>query len=456
MKILFVRLKKKSDTNPVPHLGLGILASILRNAGHDVIVLDYLLYPSDNNSPILENVIDSIKPDAIGFSIYTATSKASLEMIGRIFHYKIPIIVGGPHPSLYGEELISVKGISYIVRGEAEAIIIELIKNIRYLEKPEIIDGTVADMDKVPFPDFTVFMNKEYINQYPLQTSRGCPFNCSFCAVKFIASRKWRSRDYKLCVDEVAKAKSLYPGLEYVKIVDDAPTVNIVHFKNFLNEYISRKIRLKMIIDNIRADGIDEELVKLVKDAGSDNICIGVESGNEVVFKAINKSETLDDIKRAANLIKKGGLRLGTCFVIGLPHDNLKRVKDSIILTKELKPDFIFWNMAHPMKKTEIMDWFSVNAAQIYNTEDYSSYDTHTLNIREPVIETKDFTRYQRKKAYFIAMVETQQYQVNVHETFLLFAYSIKYNYLLGTIKAFTLRIYMHMRKKIKKRNIYE
>ncbi len=381
MKILFVRLKKETDFNPVPHLGLGILASILKAEDHDVKVLDYLLFINSETAPLLEDVINDFKPDLIGFSIYTATYKNSVNTIYNILHHKIPIIVGGPHPTLYGEDMKHIKGISYIVRGEAEEVISELVKTAVYKQQVEIIDG---------------------------------------------------------------------------KKTDDAPAVNITHFKNFLKEYILRGINLKMVIDNVRADSVDEEFITLAKAAGNSNLCIGVESGNEEVFKEVNKGETLEKVKKAARLIKKGGLELGLCFVIGLPYDSLNRTWDSINLAKELAANFIFWNMVHPMDRTKVMDWFVENGATIYDTTNYSSYDTNSLRMREPVVETKDFSRYSRKRAYFIAVVETEQYSITPMELLFLFMGAFKYNYLWCVTKAFSRKVYRKLKKVYKKSIVRE
>ncbi len=451
MKVLFIRLRKNTDFNPVPHLGLGLLASVLKAQGHDVKVLDYLLFLTSAEVPSIEDAINDFKPDIVGFSIYTATHLSSLKAIERIARYRLPIIVGGPHPTLYPEDMKSVPGISYIVLGEAEDVIAGIVHNASYRERPEVIDGTKADMKKIAIPDFKSFYNWETISQYPLQTSRGCPFNCSFCSVKYISSRLWRSRDVMLCVDELELAKKEYPHLEYVKIVDDAPTIDIVRFKNFLKEYISRGINLKMTIDNVRADTIDEEFVALAKAAGNGSLCVGVESGNEEVFKEVNKGETLDEVRRAARLIKMGGLSLGLCFVIGLPYDNLKRVHDSINLSKELQADFIFWNMVHPMERTGVMEWFKKNNARIYDTRNYSSYDAPSLRVQEPVVETRDFPRYSRKRAYFMAVVDTEQYPMTPRELFFLFSGAFKYRYIWGVTKAFSKKVYRKIKKVYKK-----
>ncbi|MFQ5904708.1 MAG: cobalamin B12-binding domain-containing protein, partial [Candidatus Binatia bacterium] len=104
-KILLLHPRKASDRNPVPHLGLGLLAAILRNRGHRVIVCDELLFPQQR-SPRIADLIDAYRPDVLGLSIYTSTASAcerALEEIRRCTDH--PVMVGGPHATLYADEL---------------------------------------------------------------------------------------------------------------------------------------------------------------------------------------------------------------------------------------------------------------------------------------------------------------------------------------------------------------
>lgn len=358
MKVLFLRASKSTDSNPVPHLGLAILAAILGNRGHKVMVVDYTLFNRRHkHAPPLSKIMGDFIPDVVGVSVYTATYYEALHLINEIRPFGCPIIVGGPHASLYHEEMSDLDCVDYIVKGEADELISDLVRNARVQAKPVVLEGKPANLDRVPDPDFSYFLNWKSINQYPLSTSRGCPFDCSFCSVKHISSKKWRKRDIGDCLNEVFHAKEMYPQLDSVKIVDDCPTLDVERFKSFLQKYTISQVGLHMTIDNMRADAIDDEMVMLAAGAGNRMICIGVEHGNEEVFNAIGKGEKLADIREAARRIKSSGLQLWACFVIGLPCDSLERTWDSINLARELKADQIYWNMAHPTKNTRIMDW---------------------------------------------------------------------------------------------------
>ena len=163
-------------------------------------------------------------------------------------------------------------------------------------------------------------------------------------------------------------------------------------------------------IANIRADTIDAEMLQLMKPANCQAVCLGVESADPEVFKHVNKGESLEDIRRAAGLIKDAGLSLGMCFVIGLPHDSWEHHKNSVAFAKEFQPDYIYWNVMHPMKGTDAHYYFVQRGAQIEDDTDYTSLSDLTWETNEPLVETPEFTKWDRKKARYYAVVETDQY----------------------------------------------
>lgn len=429
-RVLFIRPKKKTDTHLMPHLGLGMLSAVLKARGHEVLVADHMLF-QDTPPPTAARLISDFSPDIIGVSMYTATAGECLRVIDEITAVTDkPVMVGGPHASIYSGDLALNPGISYIFKGEAELSIAGVVEKSGRPAAPVIVEARPPDVNALPCPDFSSFLNKERIKIYPLVTSRGCPFQCSFCVVRQVSTAAWRGRDHKACADEVEKAAGYLKGLELVKISDDCPTLDLDRFKAFLRDYAGRKLGLPMTIDNTRADRIDGEFARLAKEAGNGTLCVAVEHGDPEVFGLINKGESLETIRKAAETIKSNGLELRLCFVIGLPGDSLKKTEASIKLAKELKPVHIYWNMAHPLKGTRIRDWFEKNGAEISGDLDYTSYDAHSLLIREPLVSTSDFTREDRKKAYFRAVVETDQYNLSWSEAALLVRHCLRYGYI--------------------------
>jgi len=390
-----------------------MLSAMLKKAGHKPLVLDYLIFP---NIPSIDKFMERFKPDVAGVSIFSASLKESVRVIEKIKKYNIPIIIGGAHVSIYGKEL-SALGVDYIVKGEAELVISEIVKHASKRQSPNIIQAILPDnLDELPFPDFKSFYNHENIISYPLLTSRGCPYNCSFCCVSSVSSKKWRPRNAHLCIEELRYAVKYLPKIKNVEIMDDNPTVYPTHFKKFLKMYIdcglSNEIE-NFAVANVRADKIDEELIVLLKKAGVKHIAVGVEHGDEEVFDFIGKGEKLDDIKMAARLIKSSGIKLGCCFIIGLPQDSMQKAMKSIELAKELDADYYFWNFLAPYKGTRARGWFEKNGRILREANEPLIFSGSLDTIcPEPYASSNIFSLSEIKRTFLMAMLETDQYKI--------------------------------------------
>ena len=401
-RVLLFNAKREKCDAVSPHLGLAMLSGVLTRKGHEVLVVDYQL---THTAPSPAEFVKSFHPDVVGVTLYTATMKEANEVIDEVSKFDLPIMVGGPHATLYHDELAADARLDYIVTGEAENVIVDVVESARLLEKPQLVRTTPPDPKLLPYPEFS-FHGREGITIYPMQTSRGCPNACSFCAVHLVSTRKWRPRTPETCVDELAKAKKELPNLSSVIIFDDNPTVKNDHIVRFLNAYIKENINLTLTVINTRADGLNEEIITLLKKARCPSIGLGVESGCPDVFNRIGKGETLEEIRTAARLVRKHGLPLSLCFVIGLEGDSLEKTKDSINLAKELKPDHIFWNMITPFKGTKIREWYDENG-RVFDVVNHSSYIDGDFVCEEPCAESPDFGIEDRKKAYLMAILET-------------------------------------------------
>jgi len=392
------------------HMGLTLIGQILHIHGHEVKVIDYAFLKGLNGKikvPSIEEVIHEFKPDVIGISVFTYVYDECLSLIERISRCcNLPIILGGPHFTLFTKDLSDDSRISYIVRGEAETVVINLFETAKREQHPVLIESPLPSPNEIPKVNLDVAYGSQHLQNYQIQLSRGCPFNCIFCNVNLIAGRKVRSRDLSVCIDQILEAKKHYPNIQSVSITDDCPTFDNVRFKQFLRMYIDRKVNLQLTIDNVRADSLDDELLKLYVTAGGTNICLGVESGHPEIFRLIHKGETLNDIITAAKLVRKHNLSLGLCFVIGLPGDNLEKHRYSLRLAKALKPDYIFWNMCIPWPGTVVSQWYQTHG-EIKDLRNFSTLIDHRVNFREPVCSCPDFPKEDMIKAWLTANMET-------------------------------------------------
>jgi len=421
-------MKKVLFINPaiaecgIPNLGLAMLSAVLKQSGHDVKVADYHF---SFKTPNIYDILNDFKPDVVGISMYSAMKNKINEMIEIVNNANIPILCGGPHTISYYSELLTDSRLDYIFLGEAEDAISHVVKDAKVNEKPELIYCPVPDINSLPFPDYSSFYCYDSIKVYPFITSRGCPYNCSFCSIHLSNSKKWRHRKVESSITELSLAHKNYPSIEKLMIWDDNFSLDIKQAKLFLKKYIDKKFNFKLEVVNIRADRLDKNFLILLEKAGCEEIQFGVEHGNPAVFREIDKGETLDDIRRSAKLVKEHGMRLGCSFIIGLPQDTFKKTFDSIRIAKELKPDHIHWNILVPYKGTRVYEYFKKHG-QVNDNFIPFTIPQDVLSF-EPNADTPYFTREERKKAYLMALLLSSD-TLLLHDIRKTFHSALKYN----------------------------
>lgn len=389
----------RSDTRSYwPHYGLVILATLLDEAGVPARVVDQA-FLRDADDAFVDR-IRAFRPDIVGVSVYTTHASRTLTLVDRIQSAlpNVRLIIGGPHVTLYGSDLHRSGRFAAIVQGEAESVILDVIQRVASGGHPGLIRAEPTPGDAIPPANFGLAEAHGVMNWLPIQLSRGCPFNCSFCEVRQIASRRIRYRPMEVCLDELERNLNTHPAIHTVRIVDDCPALDRPRFKGFLARYLDRALPARIAIDNLRADTVDEELIELLKRCDAPHVCIAVESGNGNVFRMVDKGETLDDVVRAARIVKSCGLPLYLCFIVGLPGSTFDTEMDSLRLAKQLKADLIYWNMFLPHRNTRARDWFAEHGS-IYNEIDHFSVPDYSLHFTEPTCESPEFPKEERIRA---------------------------------------------------------
>lgn len=409
-RLLFLNPAKGDFFTERIHMGFTLLGQVLSEEGYQVRVIDYSFLNSIRGKlkiPTVEEEVADFNPEVVGISVFSYLYDESLEMIDRVSRCTdAPIMVGGPHVTLFPEDFTGDKRVSYIVRGEAEASISDIVARSGRTHRPEVVDCMVPTAEQIPPINLDIALGSEYLGDYQIQLSRGCPFNCSFCNVDLVAGRRVRLRDLRLCLDQIEAVVRSRPSIRSVSITDDCPTLNRKRFKEFLREFAKRDLGTLLTIDNVRADLVDEEMLQLYVLAGGQNICLGAESGHPEVFKMVNKGESLDKVIDAAGLIRKHGLQLGLCFVIGLPGDTMERHMSSLALAKQLRPDYIYWNMCTPWPGTEVYEWF-LKHGEMREVRNFSTLIDQRLNYMDPPAVSQNFTKEERVRAWLMSNLET-------------------------------------------------
>ncbi len=397
-----------------PHLGLGIIATRLSEAGFAPLVVDYAY---KHRLPAIERFLERFQPAVVGISVFSQHLSRTKAFTRRVKEAvpETPIVLGGPHVTICESgSLRDLKeaGATCLVQGEAEDRIVEVIEGVRSGSCDDVTCAP-ASLDRYAWPDFGLFVGGLELITYPQQLSRGCPFQCIFCNVKRIAGRRFRTRSIADAIAELKDAVRRYPHLQFVKITDDAPNAVPGRIEQFLETYISERIGPRLEIMQLRADNLTPSIARLLRSAGAPYVVIGVESGDEGVFASVKKGEKLEDIRRACANVKAAELPLVMCFVLGLPASSRETDARSLAFAREMAPAHCYWNVAQPMPGTEMYDYFaragrilSPNVAEESSLGGNCHADTETYpaidRLRMQVVAQASTNEVSRNWPYFM------------------------------------------------------
>jgi len=386
MKIAFTSLAYES-------LAISILSAIAKKEGHEIKLLHiptifkdgltrefkHLANIFSNEKAIFEK-LHAYQPDLIAFSAATFDYKKLLHY-AEVFKKICPqakIVFGGIHVSSVPEVVIANEFIDYIVIGEGEIALTEIIKHIEKGDSSEPIVNTwyrskdntiikgkqagfIQDLDSLPHFDKEIWEEISPIKSYYLtMTSRGCPYNCSYCFNHFFKtipdekSNYIRRRSVKHVIEELKAAKEKY-NISLIEFWDDIFIFDKKWLKEFLEAY-KKEIGLPFKC-YIHVNLFDEEIAVRLKDAGCKWVDFGIQNINEDYRKKyLKRNETNENIVKALKILKKHKIVSFVDYIIGLPGDKIEHYEEARLFFIENMPDIIepYWMSYHP--KTEIIE----------------------------------------------------------------------------------------------------
>lgn len=406
-----------------PSIGLGYLGAILSKKGYEVKICDSNFTGDD---PF--KTIDNFNPDVVGASSFSATFNDSEKIVQYAKTLNKTTLMGGPHIAFFQNDVAVNNFIDYCVWGEGEKVLPDLLQDIQnhdveairklpgmvfkendntIINPPELI----RNLDEIPFPDYKL-AGLNTLRDYPIFTSRGCPYNCVFCSIKQIMGGAWRGRSPKNVVDELLLAKENYSAVNF-HVLDDNFTFDVERAKKICELIISEDVKMKWDCPNgIRADRLDDELMSLFAESGCQRIAFGIESGSPEVFKNIGKGETLEKIEEGVKLANKHKIWVQGFFIIGLPGSTFERELESINFAKRIGLNSASFGMAIPYPGTRLMEWVKTNATSLKDFKDYYIRSLET----QPYFETKEFTKEEMTKAFVLGNLQFGSYFLGLSE----------------------------------------
>ena len=403
-----------------PNLGVAYLTSFLKSYGMNVHIYDDAL---EDDIGVFEEIVNSTKPTMIGITGFSYSYKYLVDAINSSYEITkklgIPIVVGGPHVSATGSEILLNTNATFAVKGEGENTLLELIQ-LYSNERNDYssVDGLlwkdkffgvkenqdrewIRDLDALPYPDFDAFKLERYsytlLGKMPVISSRGCPYKCTFCSVKLSMGRNFRRRSPENFVGEMNYWYER--GYDKFEFNDDCFSTNMKHSLNICNEMINRfqkrgKDISYEIYNGIRVDRVTPELINKMKESGCTLISYGVESGCQEILDYIKKGITLEQVRQAVKWSNEAGIDNSLNFIIGHQGETMKTALETLKFANSVDTSFVnFYNLI-PYPGTDTYDWVMEHGKMLVPPESYLFNISYRDNL--PIFETDDFTKSER------------------------------------------------------------
>lgn len=369
-----------------PPIGPCYLAAVLEKENIAVEILDAHVKNLSTKQAI--SLIKRKRVKFVGFSILTPAADWCSE-VAKGLPKSLIKIAGGPHASAIPEETLK-SGFNIVVVGEGEETLLEIVqgKELKNIKGIVYREGKTVrrtpprpplDPNNLPLPARHLIVhggtNKPYLSSgtryfpwSPIFTSRGCPYSCYFCN-KNIFGHSFRPRTAENVLEEIDHLVKNY-GVKEINIYDDNFNFDISRAEKIMDLIIERGYKLYIRFSNgIRADKITKRLLRKMKQAGTDYIAYGVESGDPRILSQIPKGETLGDIKKAVRLTHEVNIPVSGFFVFGLLGDTKETMKRTMNLSVSLPFDRVIFNIATPYPGTRMWEMIKQKGGEIFLTK---------------------------------------------------------------------------------------
>jgi anaerobic magnesium-protoporphyrin IX monomethyl ester cyclase len=422
--------------NVFPPIVMATVASVLEKK-HEVSIIDAPTEGWENleeldeskyrvglSSQAIAARLGEWKPDVAILEIpFSGWSKTAFEVAGTVkkVNKNTVVVLFGLHPSSRPEQCLENPDVDFLVIGEPETTISELVEalterktsfqsitGLGFREDGKTIlnakRAVIQNLDSLPFParhllPMNVYASAVKVN--PLRgeinkpytiilTSRGCPYNCVFCSNCIVWGKQWRPRSPKNVVDEIEQVITKF-GIKQVDFSDDNMTLDKQRMTEICDLIVKRGLKFEWFTPNgIRADSLDEVLLRKMKAAGCKKIRVAPESGvQRIINEVIKKNQDLKAVEQAVVLCKKVGIKVGCFFVIGLIGETKADIEATINFAyklRELGADTFIFSIAMPLYGTAFYEQARDGG---FLREGFCDY---ALAATEPQVETSQWT----------------------------------------------------------------
>jgi len=402
----------------LPPLGIGYLASVLRQDGHRVRIADLNM----NSRGLLEQAGEF---DLVGISGDTPRHGMALDLAAKVRERGVPVVMGGPHVSFKAEENLRSGPVDYVVRGEGEASFRDLVRDLQEGGDGVGVPGVSCrsngdvlhnsgtgflDINEIPLPSRDLLPMTSYrVNVgdrlgTTVIGSRGCPFNCSFCSSSELFGLNWRPREPEAVVDEVEYLYRHY-GFRAVLFMDDNFTLDPDRTIRICELMLRRDLDVYWwCFSRVTSINKREDMVESMAAAGAKVVFLGVETPHKEILDHYNKKATSEDAERAVQILRKHGIRIYGSLILGDPQEDQRMIRQTIRYARTLNPDMAQFAILTPYPGTRLYDELQPRLLD----RDWSYYDgLHSVISYDNL--TSDEVEGFLKKAYLSFYLRPKQ-----------------------------------------------
>jgi radical SAM superfamily enzyme YgiQ (UPF0313 family) len=354
MRVLLVYSNQTHDLLPAPPIGLSYVASAAQRAGHAVHFLDLLI--SANPLEDMRNAVRRFQPQVVGFSVRNIDNVVHqrltrhLGALGKMIalvrqECNAPVILGGPAISVLGPAALEHLDADFAVIGEGEVTFPLLLQAIEqgadYRRLAGVCyrrDGKIHSTPMARLPQFAASGMQQWIDwpayerkggTWALQTKRGCPLSCNYCAYPSIEGRNMRRRTPQEVADEIEHVLASV-GPRTFEFVDSTFNLPASHAMAICEEIIRRNLKVNLTAMGVNPLNTSKELFALMKRAGFNSMMITPEAANDSMLRNLRKGFTMEHVRRTAQLARESGIRSTWFFMLGGPGETRDTVEETI------------------------------------------------------------------------------------------------------------------------------
>jgi len=353
----------------IPPLGSLYLATALKKDGHDVKIIHE---EASQVEKVITETID-FKPDLVGMSVFTGYNNGVYIDLSDILKQKgFKIVWGNAHASLLPEQVLSENSIDFVVMGEGEETLLELVNNLDESEKYRnilglaykdnnggivinekrnfinlddyLINWSLIDVEKYLVPYFS----NRYKRTLAVTTSRGCPYNCQFCYNSVFNNRRWRAHSAEKIIENFKPIIEKYK-IDGIRFYDD----NFFVDKNRAFKIVEG-LGLPYTVES-RVEYINKDFIEKLKATNCQEVMFGFESGSErIINDVIKKGSTKQDIINTVRLFKDTNILVAGSMIFGFPTETEEEyfmTMKFIVELLDINPNLAFtcgWLLPYP------------------------------------------------------------------------------------------------------------